>query len=159
MAELLHSPEELKRVQDELADVVGLDRRVEESDLDKLTYFHCALKETLSFHPPIPLFLHETAEDAAVSGQFIPSMTRVIVNVYAIGQDPNYWKDPNTFRPSRFLDESSPNFKGSDFEFIPFGSGRWSCPAMQLGLYALNLALAHLLHSFTWELPQRDATK
>lgn len=37
MAELLKSPEDIKRVQQELADVVGLERRVEESDFDKLT--------------------------------------------------------------------------------------------------------------------------
>ncbi|WJX61057.1 hypothetical protein P8452_46191 [Trifolium repens] len=28
-----------------------------------------------------------------------------------------------------------------------------SCPGMQLGLYALDLAVAHLLHCFSWELP------
>lgn len=32
MAELMRNPEELKRVQQELADVVGLDRRPEEGD-------------------------------------------------------------------------------------------------------------------------------
>ncbi|KAK8687297.1 hypothetical protein V6N13_086122 [Hibiscus sabdariffa] len=32
-------------------------------------------------------------------------------------------------------------------------SGRRSCPGMQLGLYALDMAVAHLLHCFTWELP------
>ncbi|OWM88885.1 cytochrome P450 84A1-like [Punica granatum] len=153
MAELMHSPEDLKLVQKELADVVGLDRRVEESDLDKLTYLRCALKETLRLHPPIPLLLHETAEDAVISGYSIPAKSRVMINAYAIGRDLNAWKDPNTFKPSRFLEESAPDFKGSNFEFIPFGSGRRSCPGMQLGLYALDLAVAHFLHSFTWELP------
>uniref|UniRef100_A0A5B7AK51 Putative ferulate 5-hydroxylase n=1 Tax=Davidia involucrata TaxID=16924 RepID=A0A5B7AK51_DAVIN len=153
MAELMKSPEDLKRVQQELADVVGLDRRVEESDFDKLTYLKCAIKETLRLHPPIPLLLHETSEDAEVAGYFIPAKSRVMINAWAIGRDKNSWEDPETFRPSRFLKDNVPDFKGSNFEFIPFGSGRRSCPGMQLGLYSLEMAVAHLLHCFTWTLP------
>lgn len=153
MAEMMRTPEEMKKVQQELADVVGLDRRVEESDFEKLTYMKYALKETLRLHPPIPLLLHETAEDAEVAGYRIPAKSRVMINAYAIGRDANSWDDPDTFKPSRFLREGMPDFKGSNFEFIPFGSGRRSCPGMQLGLYALDQAVAHLLHCFTWELP------
>ncbi|KAI9390929.1 hypothetical protein POPTR_007G016400v4 [Populus trichocarpa] len=153
MAELMKSPEDQKRVQQELADVVGLERRVEESDIEKLTFLKCALKETLRMHPPIPLLLHETSEDAEVAGYFIPKQTRVMINAYAIGRDKNSWEDPDAFKPSRFMKPGVPDFKGNHFEFIPFGSGRRSCPGMQLGLYTLDLAVAHLLHCFTWELP------
>nr|QIB84903.1 ferulate 5-hydroxylase 2 [Populus tomentosa] len=153
MAELMKSPLDQKRVQQELADVVGLERRVEESDIEKLTFLKCALKETLRMHPPIPLLLHETSEDAEVAGYFIPKQTRVMINAYAIGRDKNSWEDPDAFLPSRFKKPGVPDFKGNHFEFIPFGSGRRSCPGMQLGLYTLDLAVAHLLHCFTWELP------
>jgi ferulate-5-hydroxylase len=153
LTELLRSPEDLKRVQQELAEVVGLDTRVEESDIEKLTYLKCTLKETLRMHPPIPLLLHETAEDTSIDGFFIPKKSRVMINAFAIGRDPTSWTDPDTFRPSRFLEPGVPDFKGSNFEFIPFGSGRRSCPGMQLGLYALDLAVAHILHCFTWKLP------
>lgn len=153
MSELMRSPEELKRVQQELADVVGLDRRVEESDFEKLTYLKCALKETLRLHPPIPLLLHETAEEATVGGYLVPKKARVMINAWAIGRDKNSWEEAESFKPGRFLKPGVADFKGSNFEFIPFGSGRRSCPGMQLGLYALELAVAHLLHCFTWELP------
>ncbi|CAN0924813.1 Cytochrome P450 84A1 [Linum grandiflorum] len=153
MAELLKSPQDLKRVQQELTYVVGLNRHVEEKDLEKLTFLKCILKETLRLHPPIPLLLHETAEDVEVSGYFIPKRSRVMVNAFAIGRDPNSWSNPNEFNPSRFLNQGMPDFKGSNFEFLPFGSGRRSCPGMQLGLYAIELGMAHLLHDFNWELP------
>ncbi|XP_042507296.1 cytochrome P450 84A1-like [Macadamia integrifolia] len=153
LAEMMKRPEELKRVQQELVDVVGLERRLQETDYEKLTYFRCAMKETLRLHPPIPLLLHETAEDAEVAGFAIPKGARVVINAYAIGRDKDSWDEPDTFMPSRFLREGAPDFKGSNFEFVPFGSGRRSCPGMQLGLYALELAVGHLLHCFTWELP------
>ncbi|CAA0823539.1 Cytochrome P450 84A1 [Striga hermonthica] len=153
MAELMRSPTDLRRVQQELADVVGLARKVEEPDFEKLTYLRCCLKEVLRLHPPIPILLHETAEDATVSGYHVPARSRVMINAWAIGRDAGAWEDPDEFRPSRFLAEGVADFKGGNFEFIPFGSGRRSCPGMQLGLYALEMAVAHLLHCFTWELP------
>ncbi|GMH14899.1 hypothetical protein Nepgr_016740 [Nepenthes gracilis] len=153
MAELMKSPKDMKRVQQELADLVGLSRTVEESDLDKLTFFRCAIKETLRLHPPIPLLLHETAEPAVVAGFYIPAKCRVMINSWAIGRDKDSWVDPESFNPARFLKDGVPDFKGSNFEFIPFGSGRRSCPGMQLGLYALEMTVANLLHCFEWELP------
>ncbi|PKU68221.1 cytochrome P450 84A1 [Dendrobium catenatum] len=156
MAEILRSPDELKRIQTELNQVVGLTRKVHESDLEKLPYLKCAIKETLRLHPPIPLLLHETAEDSAVAGYFIPARTRVMINVWAIGRNKAAWKDPNAFRPARFAPgglDSAVDFRGNFFELLPFGSGRRSCPGMQLGLYALELAVANLLHCFAWELP------
>ncbi|KAI3461956.1 hypothetical protein Pfo_018619 [Paulownia fortunei] len=153
MAELMRSPEDLRKVQQELTNVVGLARKVEEPDFEKLTYLRCCLKEVLRLHPPIPLLLHETAEGAIISGYHIPAKSRVMINAWAIGRDESAWEDAEEFKPSRFLKDGVPDFKGSNFEFIPFGSGRRSCPGMQLGLYALEMAVAHLLHCFTWELP------
>ncbi|KAL6583240.1 hypothetical protein OROMI_005318 [Orobanche minor] len=153
MSELMKSPEDLKRVQQELTDVVGLGRKVEEPDFEKLTYLQCCIKEVLRLHPPIPLLLHETSADAVVSGYHIPAKSRVMINAWAIGRDESAWEDAESFKPSRFLRDGVADFKGSNFEFIPFGSGRRSCPGMQLGLHALEMALAHLLHSFSWELP------
>ncbi|MFS7983563.1 putative cytochrome P450 [Helianthus anomalus] len=153
LAELMHTPEALKRVQQELANVVGLERRVEEADLEMLTYFKCVIKETLRLHPPIPIAPHKSSADTTVMGYHIPKGARVMVNVYAINRDKNYWEDPNTFNPSRFLQNGAPDFRGSNYEFLTFGAGRRSCPGMQLGLYTMEMALVHLLHCFTWKLP------
>ncbi|XP_073002237.1 cytochrome P450 84A1-like [Typha latifolia] len=156
MSELMKSPHELKRVQQELLDVVGLDRKLHESDLDKLPYLKCVVKETLRLHPPIPLLLHETADDCNVGGYCVPKKSRVMINVWAIGRDKCAWPDADSFKPSRFAadgDATGIDFKGNYFELLPFGSGRRSCPGMQLGLYALEFAVAQLLHCFNWSLP------
>lgn len=152
MAELLKSPEDMKKVQQELCDVIGLDRKVDESDLEKLPFFKCCMKETLRLHPPIPLLLHETAQDCEVAGYSIPARSRIMVNVWAIGRDKSAWKDADTYHPARF-ESSEVDFRGGFYEFIPFGSGRRSCPGMQLGLYGLEMTVAQLLHCFTWQLP------
>lgn len=101
IAELMKSPTDLQKVQQELTDVVGLDRRFNESDLDKLSYLKCVIKETLRLHPPIPLLLHETSEDTVVAGYLIPKSARVWVNAWAIGRDKSAWEEPEKFNPSR----------------------------------------------------------
>ncbi|WOL00089.1 hypothetical protein Cni_G08802 [Canna indica] len=156
MAELMKSPDDMRRVQEELAAAVGLDRKVNESDLEKLHFLKCVIKETLRLHPPIPLLLHETAADCEVNGYFVPARSRVMINVWAIGHNKSAWKDADEFRPARFApggEAADLDFKGNYFEFLPFGSGRRSCPGMQLGLHGLELAVAQLAHCFTWALP------
>lgn len=71
-----------------------------------------------------------------IDGFDIPKGSRVIVNTWAIGRDPEVWSEPEKFVP----------------KLLPFGSGRRSCPGLQLGLTTLHLVLAQLVHCFDWEL-------
>ncbi|KAK9114870.1 hypothetical protein Syun_021667 [Stephania yunnanensis] len=152
--ELLRYPKHMKRVQDELREVVGMDRMVEETDLPKLNYLNMVIKETMRLHPVAPLLVpHESVEDCTINGYFIPKKSRVLVNVWTIGRDPNVWsEDAEKFNPDRFIDVEV-DIHGRDFQLIPFGSGRRICPGMNLGLLVVQLVLAQLLHCFTWELP------
>jgi cytochrome P450 len=146
-------PRVMKKVQKELEDVVGLERMVEESDLDSLEYLDMVLKETFRLHPIAPLLLpHLAMEDCTVNGLHIPQNSRVIINVWAIGRDPSVWSDAEKFFPERFVG-SNIDVRGRDFQLIPFGSGRRGCPGMQLGLTVVRLVVAQLVHCFDWELP------
>ena len=64
----------------------------------------------------------------------------------------SYWEDAETFRPGRFLDRNV-DFKGTSFEFLPFGAGRRICPGIEFGLATIELCLAQLLLYFDWKLP------
>ncbi|CAH1452736.1 unnamed protein product [Lactuca virosa] len=51
MAEIMQNRDILKRVQEELEEIVGLDNIVEESHLPKLQYLEATIKETFRLHP------------------------------------------------------------------------------------------------------------
>ncbi|TQE02247.1 hypothetical protein C1H46_012118 [Malus baccata] len=153
LSELLKHPQVMKKVQKEIENVVGMERMVEESDLEKLEYLDMVVKETMRLHPVAPLLLpHAAIEDCNVNGFHIPGKSRIMINIWAIGRNPSVWTDADKFIPERF-DGSNIDFRGRDFQFIPFGSGRRGCPGMQLGITMVLLLVAQLVHCFDWELP------
>ncbi|KAI4381164.1 hypothetical protein MLD38_007268 [Melastoma candidum] len=155
LSEMIRNPGVLKRLQDEMEEVVGKKRMVEESDIPKLGYLDMVVKETLRLHPPGPLMApHESFEDVVVDGYLVPKGARVMVNVWAIGRDPDAWStDAEIFRPERFQGLQV-DLRGRNFEFLPFGSGRRSCPGMNMGLAMVKLTIAQLVHCFDWEMPK-----
>ncbi|KAK4841851.1 hypothetical protein QYF36_011521 [Acer negundo] len=153
MAELARNPRLMKKAQDEIRNCIGKKGRVTEDDIDQLPYLKMIIKEILRLHPPAPLLLaRETISHFKVDGYDINPKTLIQVNVWAIGRDPKYWKNPEEFYPERFMDNSI-DYKGQNFEFLPFGSGRRICPGINLGLITSELALANLLYCFDWKLP------
>ncbi|XP_074279355.1 cytochrome P450 83B1-like [Silene latifolia] len=154
MTELIKNPNAMKKVQDELRkNVPPKASYIYEHDLETLEYFKAVVKETFRLHPISPLLVaHQAIRQTKIDGYNIEPGTIVQVNGWAIGRDPVSWTDPDKFMPERFLG-SSIEFKGQDFELIPFGAGRRRCPAIHLGIVNFELTLANLLHFFDWKLP------
>ncbi|CAK9882913.1 unnamed protein product [Sphagnum jensenii] len=156
LAELLKHPKFMKKIQDELDDVVGHDRVVNESDLPQLKYLQAVVKETFRLHPPTPLLLpRESIKACEINGYHIPPKTRTLVNIWAIHRDSSMYENPFDFNPERFVG-TTVDLKGNDFQLLPFGSGRRMCPGLSIGLTIVQMELARLLHSFTWRLPNGE---
>ncbi|KAL0320865.1 UNVERIFIED_CONTAM: cytochrome [Sesamum radiatum] len=155
MAEMLKHPRILKKAQDEVRQVFDKKGCVDEDYIHELKYLKCVIKESLRMHPPIPLLLpRECHEQCEIDGYKIPAKTRVMVNAWALGRDPKYWKEAESFKPERYLDINSVDYKGNNFEYIPFGAGRRMCPGISFGLANVELPLAMLLYHFDWLLPE-----
>ncbi|KAK4488237.1 hypothetical protein RD792_003983 [Penstemon davidsonii] len=153
MSEMLKNPQVLEKAQEEVRKVFKEKGYVDEIDFQELKYLKLVIKETLRMHPPVPLLLpRENSERCEIDGYEIPSKTRVLVNAWAMGRDPKYWKEAESFIPERYL-ESTVDYKGNNFEYIPFGAGRRICPGMSFGLANVELPLAMFLYHFDWILP------
>ncbi|KAK7308527.1 hypothetical protein VNO77_42138 [Canavalia gladiata] len=153
MAEMIKDPTVMKKAQAEVRKVFNMKGRVDETCIDEMKYLKSVVKETLRLRPPVPLLLpRECGQACEINGYHIPPKSKVIVNAWAIGRDPNYWTEPERFYPERFIDTSI-DYKGSNFEYIPFGAGRRICPGSKFALKNVELALALLLYHFDWKLP------
>ncbi|XVF54584.1 hypothetical protein PTKIN_Ptkin05aG0193000 [Pterospermum kingtungense] len=153
MTELLRHPKIMKELQKEVRQVSGEKSNISEDDLDKMNYLKAVIKETLRLHTPVPLLIPRiSTKDVKIMGYDIAKGTQVLINAWAIGRDPKSWEKPEEFIPERFLNNSI-DYKGHDFELIPFGSGRRICPGILFGMRISELFLAKLVHKFDWSLP------
>ncbi|EEF31308.1 cytochrome P450, putative [Ricinus communis] len=155
LSNLLNNRRTLELAQQELDLKVGRNRCVQDSDIDNLVYLNAIVKETLRLYPPGPLAVpHEASEDCSIAGYHIPKGTRVFANLWKLHRDPNVWSSPNEFVPERFLtSQANMDVSGQNFEYIPFGSGRRSCPGLNFAIQAIHLTLAKLLQAFSFTTP------
>ncbi|GJN16012.1 hypothetical protein PR202_gb02962 [Eleusine coracana subsp. coracana] len=132
MAELLRNPSIMDKARAEIKGVLGDKETIEEPDAASLPYLQAVVKEAMRLHPVAPIMLpHKAVEDGVeVCGYAVPQGATVIFNVAA-----------------------EVDFKGKDFEFIPFGSGRRMCPGLPMAERVVPHILASLLHAFEWRLP------
>ncbi|MED6226043.1 hypothetical protein PIB30_099588 [Stylosanthes scabra] len=156
LAELIRNPHTLKKAREEIDSVVGKDRLVKESDIPNLHYLQAVVKEALRLHPTIPIFAREAIRSCQVEGYDIPQYSKILINAWAIGRDPNHWDNALEFHPERFLQteeepgKSKIDVRGQYYPLLPFGSGRRSCPGTSLALLVIQGMLASLIQCFDW---------
>ncbi|XP_065876417.1 cytochrome P450 71D445-like [Euphorbia lathyris] len=152
MAELMKNPRVMEKTQEEIRKICDAKGRVDEADLQEFNYLKLVVKEDLRLHPPAPLMVpRECRESCVIDGYDIPVKSKIMVNLWAMGRDNRYWDEPEEFKPERFQG-SSVDYKGNNFEYIPFGAGRRICPGMAFGIANVELPLAKLLYHFDWKL-------
>ncbi|KAJ4973124.1 hypothetical protein NE237_006298 [Protea cynaroides] len=158
LSSLLNNRHVLKKAQEELEIHVGKERNVEEKDISKLVYLQAIIKETFRLFPDTPLLIpHEATEDCTVGGYRVPKGTRLVANLWKIHRDPSVWSNPLEFQPERFLtNHTNVDVWGKNFEFMPFGSGRRSCPGISFAMLTMQMMLARLVHQFELQTPSNE---
>ncbi|KAH7416196.1 hypothetical protein KP509_14G080000 [Ceratopteris richardii] len=148
IAELINNPQIQDKIRNELDRVLGKGVPVTEPDIANLPYLQAMVKEILRMHMVIPMLVPHMNLQATKLGKYdIPAGCRVLVNAWGIANNPKYWEKPEVFNPDRFLKEKiEPT--GNDFRFIPFGSGRRSCPGSLIALPILGIVLGRIMQRF-----------
>ncbi|KAJ6516763.1 cytochrome P450 [Mycena vitilis] len=141
LAMALH-PTVQERAQTEIDNVIGLDRMPVISDMADLPFVRASIKETLRWHPPVPLGLpRRAAQDDFYDGFFIPKNTTVFPNIWAISRDT---ADPEKFNPDRFMGPDAPV---DPFEYV-FGFGRRICTGVYLAENSIFAMVSAILATF-----------
>ncbi|KAG8476671.1 hypothetical protein CXB51_030809 [Gossypium anomalum] len=154
ITELLRHPDKMTKLIEELDTVVGNQNTMEHFHIPQLVYLDAIIKETLRLHPVAPLLIpHVPSETTVIGGYIIPKGCKVFINAWVMQRDPELWDDPLRFQPERFL-ETDISYRGNNFGFFPFGSGRRMCVGVSLAEKMVALLLGSLVHSFEWGLPE-----
>jgi cytochrome P450 family 6 len=127
--ELAKNPEIQRKLQNEIDEVLLTDNKVHEYDYEKIKsmkYLAACVDEAIRKYPPGHLLNRETTNDYQIpdTNITIKKGTAVLIPLLGIHNNPDNFKDPDTFKPERFLDSKSDDNKHA---FISFGEGPRKC--------------------------------
>lgn len=117
------------------------------------------MKECLRWLPSSILGIvpHATTNEDTYAGYTFPAQTTMVVNVWALNNNPERYPDPRRFDPDRYKDdllraqESAALQDPSKRDHYTFGAGRRVCPGLNIAERSLFLGIAYMLWAFSFE--------
>ena len=124
------------------------------ADLDAYPLLDAAFKETLRMYAPAGTLFRQTLRDTEILGHFVPRRTQVAINVYASMRLSDWWPNPDSFDPTRFLHDREPGTAVSRYVFAPFGGGAHKCIGQQFADMTVKATMHQMLRRFEWTVPE-----
>lgn len=144
-------PEFQTKAQEELDRVLG-DRLPDFADQAALPYVEAIIRETYRRFPVLPLAVpHAVEEDDVYEDMKIPRGTVVIGNTWAIMHDEEFYPNPTTFDPERWLKDGQLDESAQDPRVAIYGFGRRICPGRHFADASVFLEVAMALKCFRFE--------
>ncbi|PFH55999.1 hypothetical protein XA68_17229 [Ophiocordyceps unilateralis] len=147
-------PEVQRTARTEIDRVCG-DRMPDEADQENMPYIHAMIKEACRLMPTLSsVFPHCTVRDDEYEGYKIPKDTLVIMNIRSLHNDPEHYRDPGTFDPTRYLHDrksarqSALSVDVSERDHFLFGAGRRLCSGIDIAEKSMFLSMARILWAF-----------
>ncbi|XP_007530762.2 steroid 17-alpha-hydroxylase/17,20 lyase-like [Erinaceus europaeus] len=154
VAFLLHNPQLMKRIQEEIDQNIGFSRTPNIKDRNHVTLLEATIREVLRIRPVAPLLIpHKTTVDTSIGDYAIDKDTEVIINLWALHHSEKEWHQPDQFLPERFLDPERKHLITPSMSYLPFGAGSRTCLGENLARQELFLFMAWLLQRFDLEVP------
>lgn len=151
----LMRPDLQAKCQQEIQNVLGVDGNPEYADRSKMPFIEAMLLEVQRFFHIVPISgPRRVLKTCELDGYTIPKNTTILIGLRTVHMDTEFWKDPEEFRPERFLDE---NMKIKSVErFVPFGAGRRKCLGDQLAKACIFTFYVGILQKFNLKAYQKD---
>ncbi|CAG9826006.1 unnamed protein product [Diabrotica balteata] len=115
------------------------DEHIDYSDRHRVPYIEAVLCEVQRMYHVMPV----TGPRRATTN----TDTTILINIYSVNHNKDYWKDPEVFRPERFLN-SNGNLFYPEY-FMPFGIGKRSCLGEVLAKSALFTIFSEIIRNYS----------
>ncbi|RYP00888.1 hypothetical protein DL766_002849 [Monosporascus sp. MC13-8B] len=152
---MLHYPEWLKKLQDEIDRVCDDGRCPQWEDREKLHMLRAVVKEVIRWRPPVPTGIpHALEKDDVYEGYFIPAGATIHALEWGMTRNEETYPDPETFNPDRWLNPKYPTYKEpltvypNLNGFSQFGFGRRTCQGVPIVDQDLFLVMGGLAWAF-----------
>uniref|UniRef100_A0A8C4WRI1 Cytochrome P450 1A n=1 Tax=Gopherus evgoodei TaxID=1825980 RepID=A0A8C4WRI1_9SAUR len=144
---LVTYPDIQKKIQEELDQIIGRERRPRLSDRPMVPYTEAFILEMFRHSSFLPFTIpHCTTRDTVLNGYYIPKDLCVFVNQWQVNHDEKLWKEPSKFDPERFLHAGGTEVNKADGEkVLVFGLGKRRCIGETIARWEVFLFLTTLL--------------
>ncbi|EGO23878.1 hypothetical protein SERLADRAFT_349822 [Serpula lacrymans var. lacrymans S7.9] len=146
MLVMLQNPDVQRKAQLEIDAVVGQGRLPDFSDRTSLPYVEAVFRETLRWHPVVPLGIpHAATNDDIFEGHFIPKGYSLKAN-RAMAHNDDKYPEPYKFKPERFF--ALDGKLNDDTVGLVFGFGRRICVGRHIADATVWAAMVSILTVF-----------
>ena len=138
---LADHPHVQAKMRQEILETIPPDHTPSMQDLKNLRYTKAVLEEVMRLYPSAFWFARTALDDDTVMGYRIRKGDTIFVSQYVTQRLAEYWEDPDSFRPERFLEGNA----GHRFAKLPFGGGPRTCPGSHFAMAEMSIVLARVL--------------
>jgi cytochrome P450 len=128
--------EEIQKVKAESEDIMHW--------IKNANYTKLVVEESMRLYPPAYFIDRVNIEEDNFNDIVLSKGSNLLFSVYEIHRHPDLWKNPESFLPERFLDES---IKFSKI-YYPFGAGPRMCIGNNFAMYEMILAILSVVEQF-----------
>ena len=122
-----------------------------------MEYLKAFLQEVLRMYPAAGFFTRTTRFTETIDGVTIPAKTRISLSPYLLQRSPQYWDDPETFLPERWINVSESEANRRRFAFFPFSMGGRNCIGSRFATMEAHMIVAALVRAFRFQIAPSQA--
>lgn len=141
------NPDIQEKLRNEVMKIVDEHEVINHETIADMHYLEAAIQENLRMYPPVIVQERICKKDVEVKGLQIKKGTYVRVPIYACHHNPDFFQDPEEFRPERFLKENATKLIPNTFN--AFSGGPRICLGMRFAMTEMKICMAKLLSKFT----------
>ncbi|MED6217910.1 hypothetical protein PIB30_022050 [Stylosanthes scabra] len=147
---LAQHPDCYSKLLQEHADITRNKRRDESlsmEDIKKMKYTWQVARESMRLFPPIFGSFRKAITHIQYEGYTIPKGWKVLWTTYGTHYNEEYFKEAQSFKPSRFEEEEIPQYA-----YVPFGGGPRMCAGYQLAKINILILVHYVVTKYDWSL-------
>lgn len=124
--ELAQQPKLLKKAEEDVQNALEKHGALTYDSLKDMKFLDLCTMETTRKYPGLPILNRECTQDYAIPDTklTIKKGTPIIISLFGMHRDAEYFPDPMRYDPERFLEE---NMNYNPVAYMPFGEGPRMC--------------------------------
>lgn len=147
--QLARNPEIQEKTREEIKNVLQKHGgEITYEAIQDMTYLMQVMDETMRLFPPLIALARMCTKDYQLrdTNIIIEKGTPVAISTLGLGNDPEYFPNPEKFDPDRFSPENKA--KLHPYVHIPFGQGPRNCIGLRFGVMQSKIGLVRILSKF-----------